>query len=102
MGQCRREGTLWIADGEPVAYSYVSATGAIGPLAGRDETGAASALCAELARCTDRKVALAIPGSSARLVNIALGSGLRLEDDPGLLLLSPSVDAPRALAIHSD
>jgi GNAT superfamily N-acetyltransferase len=93
--------TLWLSDGEPAAYSYVSATGVIGPLAGRAETSAASALRAELARCAERKTFVAIPGSSARLVEVALASGLRLRD-PGLLLLWPAVDPPRCLAIHSD
>ena len=93
--------TLWLAGGEPAAYSYVSATGLIGPLAGRDETSAAKALRAELARRADRTVSVAIPGSSAQLVEVALAAGLRMED-PGLLLLSPPTDPPRALAIHGD
>jgi GNAT superfamily N-acetyltransferase len=93
--------TLWLAGGEPEAYSYVSATGLIGPLAGRDETSAAKALRAELARRADRTVSVAIPGSSAQLVEVALAAGLRMED-PGLLLLSPPTDPPRALAIHGD
>jgi GNAT superfamily N-acetyltransferase len=93
--------TLWLVDGEPAAYSYVSATGLIGPLAGRDETSAANALRAELARCAERNVSVAIPGSSAQLVQTALASGLRMQD-PGLLLLWPPADPPRTLAIHSD
>lgn len=93
--------TLWLAGGEPAAYSYVGATGRIGPLAGRDETSAAKALGAELARHANHLVTLALPGSSAPLVEAALASGLRMED-PGLLLLSPPVDPPRSLAIHSD
>jgi GNAT superfamily N-acetyltransferase len=91
---------LWLDDGEPAAYSYVSAAGRIGPLAGRDETSAAKTLRAELAHRPDRTVSVAIPGSSAQLVEAALASGLRMED-PGLLLLSPPVDSPRTLAIHS-
>ena len=46
--------TLWLADGEAAAYSYVSAGGLIGPVAGRDETSAANALRAELARRAGR------------------------------------------------
>lgn len=92
--------TLWLAGGEPAAYSYVSATGLIGPLAGRDGTSAANALRAELARHAGGTVSVAIPGSSAQLVAVALASGLRMQD-PGLLLLSPRADPPRALAIHS-
>jgi GNAT superfamily N-acetyltransferase len=92
--------TVWLVDGDPVAYSYVSATGSMGPIAGRDEASAATALRAELARHADRTVSVAIPGSSAQLIEAALGSGLRMED-PGLLLLSPPADPPRGLAIHS-
>ena len=93
--------TLWLVDREPAAYSYVGATGRIGPLAGRDEKSAANALRAELARCAGRKVFVDVPGSSARLVEVALASGLRMED-PGLLLLWPPVAPPRTLAIHTD
>ena len=71
------------------------------PLAGRDETSAAKALGAELARHANHLVTVALPGSSAPLVEAALASGLRMED-PGLLLLSPPVDPRRSLAIHSD
>jgi GNAT superfamily N-acetyltransferase len=93
--------TLWLAEGEPAAYSYVSAAGVIGPLAGRDETTAARALRAELARCAGRRTLVAIPGTSARLVEVALASGLRL-GELGLLLLWPPVDPPSRVAIHSD
>jgi len=93
--------TLWLVDGEPAAYSYVSATGLIGPLAGRDETSAAKALRAELERCAERTVSVAIPGSAAQLAQVAVASGLRMAD-PGLLLLRPPADPPRTLAIHSD
>jgi GNAT superfamily N-acetyltransferase len=93
--------TLWRLDGEAVAYSYVSATGVIGPLAGRDETSAAGALRAELARRPGRTVAVAIPGTCAQLVEVALAVGLSMQD-PGLLLLSPPTDPPRSLAIRSD
>jgi GNAT superfamily N-acetyltransferase len=93
--------TLWLAGGEPAAYSYVSAAGVIGPLAGRDEASAANALSAELARRAGRTVSLAVPGSSAQLVEVALAAGLRMTD-PGLLLLSPPAGPPRTLAIHSD
>lgn len=91
--------TLWLAGGEPAAYSYVSPTGLIGPLAGRDEAGATDALRSEFARHTHRTVSVAVPGSAARLVEAALASGLRMED-PGLLLLSPPANPPRTCAIH--
>ena len=93
--------TLWLASGEPAAYSYVSANGLIGPVAGRGEADAAKALRAELARSADRNICVGVPGSSAELVEVALTAGLRMED-PGLLLVSPPVDPPRALAIHGD
>ena len=98
--QAAESATLWLAGGEPAAYSYVGATGLIGPLAGRDQTSAAKALRAELARA-DRTVSVAIPGSCALLVEVALAAGLRMQD-PGLLLLSPPADPPRSLAIHGD
>jgi GNAT superfamily N-acetyltransferase len=92
--------TVWLESGEPAAYSYSSPGGLIGPLAGRDETSAARALRAELARRTDQTACVAIPGTSAQLVAEALASGLRMQD-PGLLLLSPPAHSPCALAIHS-
>ena len=91
---------VWLDDGKPVAYSYVSSSGLIGPLVGRDEQSAANALRAELARHADRTVSVDLPGSSAKLAEVALASGLRM-GDPGLLLLWPPVDPPRTLAIHS-
>jgi GNAT superfamily N-acetyltransferase len=92
--------TLWLDDGTPVAYSYVSGSGLIGPLVGRDQASAANALRAELARRADRRVSVDIPGSSARLVEVAFASGLRMTA-PGLLLLWPPRDPPQALVIHS-
>ena len=64
--------TLWLLDGEAAAYSYVSATGLIGPLAGRDQRSAAGALRAELARHPGRMVTVAIPGTCTQLVEVAL------------------------------
>jgi GNAT superfamily N-acetyltransferase len=93
--------TLWLADEGPAAYSYRRPNGAIGPLAGRDETTAAIALRAELARSTGHPVTLAIPGSAAQLAEAALEAGLRMKD-PGLLLLWPPAHPPRSLAIHGD
>jgi GNAT superfamily N-acetyltransferase len=92
--------TLWLAGGEPAAYSYVSTSGVVGPLAGRDEASAANALSAELARHPDRTVSVAVPGSAPQLVEAALTARLRMAD-PGLLLLSLPADPPRGLAIHS-
>jgi GNAT superfamily N-acetyltransferase len=98
--QTAESAVLWLAGGEPAAYSYVSADGLIGPLAGRDEASAATALSAELARRADRRVSVAIPGTSAQLVEVAVAAGLRM-GDPALLLLSPPAVPPRSLAIHS-
>ncbi|HET7743948.1 MAG TPA: GNAT family N-acetyltransferase [Gaiellaceae bacterium] len=95
------ECTLWYRDGAPVAYSYVSAAGGIGPLASRDQKGAASALRAELARLSGAEAAVTVPGSARELVEVALAAGLRFESRPGLLLVSSAVQAPTSLAISS-
>jgi hypothetical protein len=42
-----------------------------------------------------------VPGSSRRLVEVAIAAGLSLEPAPGLLLLSEGVRPPDALAIGS-
>lgn len=91
--------TLWLRDGEPVAYSYRWPSGKIGPLVGRDEAGAADALCGELA--IQPSAIVQIPGTSRSLVRAAFSSGLRLVAPAGLLLLSDGVDLPRTLAISS-
>jgi GNAT superfamily N-acetyltransferase len=94
------ESTVWARAGEPVAYSYQGAFG-IGPIAGRDPESAAQALQAELARSACLEVAVTVPGTATRLVEVALTAGLRLAD-PGLLLLSPAEQPPpSAIAIHS-
>lgn len=95
----RAVATLWLERGEPVAYSYRSPNGRIGPLAGRDEAGAAAALAAELARQPSHVID--IPGTSTSLVRVAVEAGLRLVAPPGLLLLSEGVEPPRSLAISS-
>jgi GNAT superfamily N-acetyltransferase len=92
-------GTVWHGDNGPVAYSYVSPGGRIGPLAGRDGSSAAAALEAELARLGERRASLDVPGSSRDVVEAALGAGLRITGPPGLLLLGPGLEPPRALAI---
>ena len=92
--------TVWVRDGEPVAYSYRNQTG-IGPVAGADSESAAQALQAELARSADREITIFVPGSSSSLLEIALRSHLRLED-PGLLLTSGGLATlPSSIAIHS-
>jgi len=79
------------------AYSYVFPGGDIGPVAGATPEAAARALAVELAR-SDGPVRVRIPGSARELVEVALRAGLRLGPVPGLLLLSPGVDPPTALA----
>jgi GNAT acetyltransferase-like protein len=79
------------------AYSYVFPSGDIGPVAGATPTAAARALAAELAR-NDGPVRVRIPGSARELVEVALQARLRLSDVPGLVLLSPGVGPPVALA----
>ena len=91
------EPTVWRRDGRAVAYSYVSAGGTIGPLAGRTAGSAALALRAELAR--HRTVDLEVPGSAAALVETAFAAGLRYSSPPGLLLHSRPQVLPTALVI---
>jgi len=91
--------TLWLRDGEPVAYSYRWPTGQIAPLGGRDEGSAAEALRSELTRVATTSIG--IPGTSRSLVRAAFAAGLRLDAPPGLLLLSDGVEPPRSLAISS-
>ena len=91
--------TLWLRDGEPVAYSYAWANGRIGPLAALDGAAGAGALRGELARRPGEPSVVAVPGTSAELVGEALAAGLRITGPPALLLLSQPANPPRALAI---
>jgi GNAT superfamily N-acetyltransferase len=84
----------------PGAYSYVFPGNMIGPVCGASPEAAAAALAGELARA-DSEVRVRLPGSARRLVEVALGAGLRLAPAPGLLLLSDGLGAPEALAIGS-
>jgi GNAT superfamily N-acetyltransferase len=79
------------------AYSYVLPGGDIGPVAGASSAAAARALAAELAR-REGPVRVRIPGSARELVDVALRAKLRLGPVPGLVLLSPGVEPPTALA----
>jgi GNAT superfamily N-acetyltransferase len=81
----------------PGAYSYAFPGGDIGPVAGISPAAAASALAAELARA-EGSVRVRVPGSARALVEVALRANLRLEDVPGLLLVSDGVEEPSALA----
>ena len=78
-------------------YSYVFPSGDIGPVAGSTPEAAARALAAELAR-SDGQVRVRIPGSARELVAVALRARLRLDPVPGLVLVSPGVEPPTALA----
>jgi len=89
--------TLWRHNGEPVAYSYVTAQGWLGPLVGRNDVTAAQALRAELARLG--QVTLEIPGSGAALVEVAFAAGLRIVNPPGLLLHSQPARLPSTVVI---
>jgi GNAT superfamily N-acetyltransferase len=91
--------THWARGGAPVAYSYVSTTGLVGPVAGRDPSAAAAALRAELARRRGQQTRVLIPGSARELTEVAVAAGLRFYTQPGLLQLSSGVRAPRNLAI---
>ena len=90
--------TVWLRDGESVAYSYAFPGGSIGPVAGIDPAAAAGALEGELA-AAGGSVLLRVPGSSRALVATALRAGLRLSPTPGLLLLSEAAAPPTSLAI---
>jgi hypothetical protein len=79
------------------AYSYVFPGGDVGPVAGLTPAAAARALAAELAHA-GAPVRVRIPGSARELVAVALNARLRLDAVPGLVLLSPGVEAPSALA----
>ena len=96
----RARASVWVRDGEPVAYSYAWPGGAIGPVAGLDPVAAAGALAGELA-LAGGAVTVRIPGSSRLLVGLVLARGLRLSPTPGLLLVSGEAPPPDALAIGS-
>jgi GNAT superfamily N-acetyltransferase len=79
------------------AYAYVFPGGDIGPVAGTTPEAAAAGLRVELARAPG-EVRVRLPGSARALVEVALAAGLRLGPVPGLLLLSPGLVPPTALA----
>ena len=91
---------VWARAGEPVAYSYAFAGGALGPVAGLTSADAADALESTLARAAG-VVNVRMPGSARALVAVALRCRLRLSATPGLLLCSDEADPPSALAIGS-
>jgi GNAT superfamily N-acetyltransferase len=93
-----RPPTVWLRDGEPVAYSYSTPSGRIGPVAGVDPAAAVDALRSELAGASG-EVSLDVPGSAREVVEAALAAGLRFTGPPGLLLLSRGLEPPRALVI---
>jgi GNAT superfamily N-acetyltransferase len=93
-GQC----TVWLRDGLACAYSYTYPWDTIGPIAGIDGPAGADAFRAEIAR-SPRSAAIVVPGTSRELVAAALEAGLRFTRPPGLLLLGPGVEPPRALVI---
>lgn len=93
------EANLWLLAGKPIAYAYVDDGGLLGPLAGRSSEAATLALQAELARREAQHAVVHLPGSARRLVETALGSGLRTTRPPGLLMLSERDEPPKALAI---
>ena len=90
---------LWLRDGLPVAYSYGWEHGRIGPLAAVDGGAAAGALLGEFAERRGATAVAVVPGTSVELVSTALAAGLRIAGPPGLLLLAPPAEPPRALAV---
>ena len=93
------EPTVWVRDGDVVAYAYVAEDGTIAPLVGLDEAAASAALQAVMAGRAE--VSVEIPGTARSLVETALAAGLRIDPPPGLLLLSRDAPAPTCLAIAS-
>lgn len=94
VGRC----TVWLRGGDVCAYSYTYPWDTIGPVAGVDGLAAADAFRAEVARSVG-SATIVVPGTSRELVAAALEAGLRFTRPPGLLLLGPGVEPPRALAI---
>ncbi len=92
-------GTLWQAEGEPVAYSYRWPGGRLGPIGGRTATACGQALEAELERAEGRFVSLVVPASARPALSVALRAGLRYSDPPGLIL-STDATGPEALVPH--
>jgi GNAT superfamily N-acetyltransferase len=90
--------TVWTRARKAVAYSYAFPGGTVGPVAGVDAEAAAAALEGELSLAAG-PVTVRIPGTSRRLVEVALRRGLRLSATPGLLLLSDGVEPPTGLAL---
>lgn len=95
------EPTLWLREGEPVAYAYAWPHGRVGPVAGIDEETAGAAVCAELSRRRGQSAQVFAPGSARGIVQAALAAGLRLGESPGLLLVSRPHLPPNAVAISS-
>ena len=91
--------TLWRDRGRPVAYSYQSYHGKIGPIAGRTAEYAALALRGALSRLGGQTVSVLIPGSCFPLIRVAFQYGLRYAGRPGLLLGNSRFSAPTSLAI---
>jgi GNAT superfamily N-acetyltransferase len=92
-------GTVWKAEGEPVAYSYRWPGGRLGPVGGRTPEACRQALEAELARSEGHFVNLVVPASARQALAVALGAGLRYSDPPGLIL-STDEAGPSSLVPH--
>ena len=95
------EPSLWLYRDRPIAYSYQTDAGRIGPIAARSPQFAMAALAAECARARGRQVSVLVPGSSFEVMGSALDMGLRYTGPPGLLLTSRRSRLPRSLIISS-
>lgn len=91
--------TLWRDRGKPVAYSYRSEDGKVGPIVGNTTRYAALALRGELNQLEGQMATLLVPGSSYLLMHVAFQNGLRYAAQPGLLLGNSNFTAPTSLAI---
>ena len=95
------EPSLWLYRDRPVAYSYRTDGGNIGPIAARSPLYTTAALRAECARAKGRQVSVLIPGSSFEVMGSALDMGLRYTGLPGLLLTSRRSRLPSSLILSS-
>ena len=93
--------SLWLWEDRPVAYSYQTGAGNIGPIAARSPQFATEALEAECAQAKGHQVSVLIPGSSFEIMGAALNMGLRYAGPPGLLLTSRRSRLPRSLTLSS-
>jgi GNAT superfamily N-acetyltransferase len=94
--------SVWSRGDTPVAYSYRTAAGDIGPVAGVDDSAAAAALRAELSEVDPAggEVVLRIAGDATDVIRAGLASGLQLEP-PISVILTSAKNPPRSAQVIS-